>query len=302
REILVAIDIALNKHGMEQKLKESETELIRHRKQLALAMEERTAELQSSTELLREEITDRRTAEAEAIRSGQLAALGELAAGVAHEINNPINGIINYAQMLLNRSGGDSMERDIASRIIKESDRIADIVKNLLLFAREGREEKYPLKIHDIISEALSLTGAQLNNDGIKLQTDIPDDLPRIIAQRQQLEQVFLNVISNARYALNQKYPGTHENKILEIRCQKIMIAKKPYVRIVFFDRGPGIPSALLDKVVDPFYSTKPSSVGTGLGLSISHSIIKNHRGKLFIESTEGEYTKITIDLPAEEQ
>ncbi|MBI5663679.1 MAG: HAMP domain-containing histidine kinase [Nitrospirae bacterium] len=107
-----------------------------------------------------------------------------------------------------------------------------------------------------------------------------------------------MNIISNARYALNQKYPGEHKNKILEIRCKEIMISERPYVRISFNDRGTGIPEKLLDKVMNPFYSTKPSNIGTGLGLSISHSIIKNHEGKLTIDSVEGKFTKVIIELP----
>jgi signal transduction histidine kinase len=298
RELRVAVEIALYKHDIERKLIESERELRKHREQLSKLVEERTSELRSSYDLLKEEINDRRVAEAETIRAGQLAALGELAAGVAHEINNPINGIMNYAQLLLNKSIPDSSEQDIAARIIKESDRIAHIVKSLLSFAREGKEEKNPVRIQDIMSDTLGLTETQLKKDSIKIEIDIPVNLPRINAQPQQLEQVFLNIISNARYALNQKYPGGHKNKILEIRCKEIMIDKKPYVRLSFNDRGAGIPEALLGKVMNPFYSSKPSNVGTGLGLSISHSIIKNHGGKLVIDSVEGEFTKVIIDVP----
>jgi len=283
---------------MEKKLRESEKELREHRQHLAMLVEERTDELLSSNELLRDEITDRRIAEAEAIRASHLAALGELAAGVAHEINNPINGIINYAQLLLNKSSRDSMEQDLAARIIKESDRIAHIVRSLLSFAREGRKDKHPVILHEIMSDTLGLIETQLKKDGIKLDVDIPVNLPRITAQPQQLEQVFLNIISNARYALNQKYPGEHKNKILEIRGKEIMLRKSPHVQISFNDRGTGIPKSLLDKVMNPFFSTKPSNTGTGLGLSISHSIIKNHGGKLAIDSVEGKFTKIIIELP----
>lgn len=299
RELRVAVEIALYKHKMEKKLRESEMELRKHREQLALIVEERTAELSSSNELLKEEITDRRMAEAEAVRASHLAALGELAAGVAHEINNPINGIINYAQLLLNKSGMDSMEHDLAARIIKESDRIAHIVKSLLSFAREDNEEKYPININELLSQTLALIETQLKKDGIKLDIDIPADLPQVTVQPQQLEQVFLNILSNARYALNQKYPGDHKYKILEIRCREIVLRKRPYVRISFNDRGIGIAEALLNKVMNPFFSTKPSNIGTGLGLSISHSIIKNHGGKLAIDSVEGKFTKVLIELPA---
>ena len=105
-------------------------------------------------------------------------------------------------------------------------------------------------------------------------------------------------MISNARYALNQRYPGTHDNKVLEIECKELLINHHPCVKILFIDHGIGIPSNIIDKVINPFFSTKPNRVGTGLGLSISHGIISEHGGKLMITSTEGDFTKISITLP----
>jgi PAS domain S-box-containing protein len=249
-----------------------------------------------------EDITERKLAEAEAIRASHLAALGELAAGVAHEINNPINGIINYSQLLANKYKKGSREHDITTRIIKESDRIANIISNLLSFARDRREDKHPVHIHDIMSETFALIETQLEKDGIKLILDIPTKIPIINAQPQQIEQVFLNIISNARYALNQKYPGVHKDKILEIHCNKTSITKNPYIRVTFYDRGTGIPSAIHKKIINPFFSTKTGNQGTGLGLSISHGIISDHGGKLSISSVEGEFTRVTIDLPVEKK
>jgi len=247
-----------------------------------------------------EDITDQKRAEAEGVRASQLAALGELAASVAHEINNPINGIINYAQILLNKYSEGDKEQDIPNRIIKEGDRIAYIVKSLLSFARDRKEVKRLVSIQEIMSNSLVLTEMQMRKDGIKLIINIPDDLPTIPVQAQQIEQVFLNVISNARYALNQRYPDTDENKILEIKAENIIIDTKSYVQITFRDRGTGISSSISDKVLSPFFSTKPSSIGTGLGLSISHGILRNHSGNLLIDSIEGEFTKIKIQLPLE--
>jgi len=109
-----------------------------------------------------------------------------------------------------------------------------------------------------------------------------------------------MNAINNARYALNQKYhDGEHEGKILEILSEEFSIHDKKYVRITFFDRGMGIASDILDKVMDPFFSTKPSGIGTGLGLSISHGIISDHGGRVRIESNKGEFTKVIIDIPS---
>lgn len=245
------------------------------------------------------EITEKINLQAEAMRTAHLASLGEMAAGIAHEINNPINGIINYAQILADRLKSGRRENEIASQIIKEGDRVADIVRSLLSFARERKREKVPVYISDLLSDSFNLTGAQIRKDGIKLKVDIPDDLPEIIANSQQIQQVFLNIINNARYALNRKYPETDEDKILEVTAGKLMIDDKPYVRITFYDLGIGIPGDVLEKVVNPFFSTKPAGVGTGLGLSISHGIITDHNGKLTIKSLEGEFTNVIIDLPA---
>lgn len=245
-----------------------------------------------------QDVTERKNAEAEVFRAGHLASLGELAAGVAHEINNPINGIINYTQILANKSRKGSKERDIAERIIKESDRIANIVKSLLSFARTGAEEMHPVHVHEIIADSLHLTEAQMRKDGITLKVNVPSYLPAIIAHPHQIEQVFLNVLSNARYSLNQRYPGRHEGKVLEIFGKKTIIDDKQYICITFHDKGAGIPSDILDKVMHPFFTTKPGNVGTGLGLSISHGIIRNHGGKLMINSTEGISTDVIIYLP----
>jgi PAS domain S-box-containing protein len=245
-----------------------------------------------------EDITDRKRAEAEAVRASHLAALGELAAGVAHEINNPINGIINYTQILLNWSSEGDKEHDIARRIIKEGDRIANIVRNLLSFAWDDKGDKMPASISDILSEALGLTEVQLRKDGIMIILDIPPALPSVTVQSLHLEQVFLNIISNARYALNSKYEGVHEDKILEILVKEVAIGMRPYIHIVFHDRGTGIRPDILDKVMNPFFSTKPGGTGTGLGLSISHGIVSNHGGRLLIDSVEGVFTKIIVELP----
>lgn len=248
-------------------------------------------------------ITEQMRFEAEASRVAHLASLGELAAGVAHEINNPINGIINYAQMLINRSEKGGKEREIASSILREGDRVANIIRSLLFFARSGRKEKNPARVQDILSDSLALSATQLRKEGIALTLDVPPDLPAIIAHPQQIEQVFLNLISNARYALNQKYPAiVHRDKILRILGEKATVDGRICVRIIFHDQGVGIPAGIIDKVMNPFFSTKPKGTGTGLGLSISHGIIVDHEGSLRIESAEGEFTKVIVELPAAEE
>lgn len=247
------------------------------------------------------DITEKTALQAEAMRASHLASLGELAAGVAHEINNPINGIINYAQILSNKAAPGSRENEISQRIIREGDRIAGIVRSLLSFARERKEDKAPVVMRRLIEDTITLTAAHIRKDGIDMLIDVPESLPEVVANPQQLQQVFLNLISNARYALNQKYPGTNAEKKFLITGEKVTVAGSPYVRVVFYDRGAGISADIIDKVMHPFFSTKPSGIGTGLGLSISHGIIQSHGGRLSLESVDGTYTKVSIELPAKE-
>ncbi|WP_459917444.1 GAF domain-containing sensor histidine kinase [Desulfocicer niacini] len=244
------------------------------------------------------DITEKKYIQAETLRADRLASLGELAAGVAHEINNPITSIISLAEILtdkFHKLGGD---KKIPERIIHEGERIGNIVKNLLSFARDKKEEHGPVHIKDILQAALELVEKQIHKDGIHLSVNIPSDLPKIKARSQEIQQVFLNILSNARYALNTRHTGFHKNKTLEIIGEIIKIGNNEYVRITFYDRGTGIAPNHINRVVDPFFSTKPHGEGTGLGLSVSHGIIKAHGGKLRFESQSNQYTKVMIDLP----
>ena len=245
-----------------------------------------------------QDITDKIKLQKETARTGQLAAIGELAAGVAHEINNPINGVINYAQLLHNRSLDGSEERDLAERIIKEGDRIARIVKQLLFLSREDGSEAQLINLPDVLSESLSLVACQLNNEGIDLELTLAEEIPMISAYPQQLEQLFLNLISNARYALNQRYPQQNPNKRLEMAVDYDDSVSGPTLAVRFYDHGTGIASELLPKVLQPFVTSKPSADGTGLGLSLSNDIVKNHKGSLQINSKEGLYTEAVVRLP----
>ncbi|NUN24242.1 MAG: hypothetical protein HUU09_12390, partial [Candidatus Jettenia caeni] len=215
-------------------------------------------------------------------------------------INNPITGIINCAQILFNKSKEESREKDLARRIIKEGNRIANIVHSLLSFARrDTREKKSVVSIREILYETLILTEAYLRKEGIRIKLDIPHNLPAIAVHPHLIQQVFLNVINNARYALNQKYPEANDNKTLEISGEEVTIDDRPYVKMMFYDQGIGIPARIKDKIMEPFFTTKPTGKGTGLGLNVSHNIISNYRGKITIDSKEGEFTKVTIILPA---
>jgi len=243
------------------------------------------------------------TMQTETLRAGHLASIGELAAGVAHEINNPINSIINFAQIMIDEvNKGEIPAAEIPEMIIKEGDRVASIVSSLLSFARVNEKEKKPIDARDVLDEVLALTEAQIIKDGINLTIDFPRGLCKVLADFQQIEQVFLNIINNSRFALNQKHPKAHPKKNFVIHGIEETIDDRIYIEITFLDYGTGIPSAIIDKIYNPFFSTKPSGIGTGLGLAISHGIITDHNGKLIFESTYGEFTKVTVLLPALEE
>jgi PAS domain S-box-containing protein len=244
------------------------------------------------------DITEKKLLQAETARACQLASVGELAAGVAHEINNPINGIINCAQMLVDDKGASHEQAEISQRIIKAGNRIAMIVRNLLSFARNAEEAPELISIQNVLSDSLDLTEAQLRHDGIALSIEIPELLPPIKVHAHQLQQVFLNILSNARYALNQKFPSAHDKKAIEIVGNLKDANGKRYARLIFIDSGTGISADVLERICDPFYSTKPVGEGTGLGLSVSQAIVSDHGGRLYFDSVEGEYTKVIVDLP----
>lgn len=251
--------------------------------------------------VLQRNVSEKKRLEVETMRASRLASVGELAAGVAHEINNPINGVINYAQILLD--GFDEQDReveDIPARILKEAERVASIVKNLLSFAREAKEEAAPEYIPDLIFDALELVGKQFAKDGIRLYVFYSAGLPKTVVNSQKIQQVFVNLLSNARYALNQRFPGFSSHKMLRIRAYEAIDKNQSWLRIEFIDYGVGMDQEMINRVCDPFFSTKPRGEGTGLGLSISYGIIKDHGGKLSFDSQPGSYTCARVDLPVE--
>jgi len=151
--------------------------------------------------------------------------------------------------------------------------------------------------IGEALANSFRLTGTQLRKDYITVNQDIPEELPVVLAQPHEIEQVFINIISNARHALNERYPESNEDKILAVTAEKIN-HDGPYLRVSFCDHGIGISPEIIDKIRNPFFSTKSDSKRTGLGLSISHGIIDKHGGRLEIESVQNKYTKVHVDLP----
>lgn len=245
-----------------------------------------------------DDVTEQVKLEEMMIHNEKMHSVGILATGVAHEINNPATGIINLSQIIMNDTPQESEEHGIARRIEQEGERIAKIVSSLLSYSRNSQQQTEWMSIHDIFEETLALTGTQLRKDGIKLSMETREDLPLIKVDPQQIQQVFLNIINNAQFALNKKFNGMHEDKKMKIKSCVVKTGSGPYLRTWFIDKGSGIPDNLLHKAATPFFTTKPPGAGTGLGLSISSNIIENHRGKLKIESRENSHTKVIVDLP----
>lgn len=251
----------------------------------------------NATLLLARNLTEEEVIRAEAIRVAQLAAIGELASGIAHEINNPINGIINYAQIILDEPDDPETVENLAN-IISEGKRIAGIVSNLLDFARRREEIPSSSDISHIIGSSMQLLSHLLKKDGISCLLEIEEFLPPVKCNEQQLQQVVLNLISNARYAVNQKFHSPCREKKIEIKAYRHQKKEGGFIRLTFLDAGIGIVPEIRSRLFDPFFSTKPKGEGTGLGLSISHGIIRDHGGSIRVQSKPGEWTLFTIDLP----
>ena len=251
----------------------------------------------NATLLVARNLTAEEVLRAEAIRVAQLAAIGELASGIAHEINNPINGIINYAQIILD-DPKDPEATDYLVNIISEGKRIAGIISKLLDFARRRDEVLALSSIKKIITNSLQLVDHLLKKDGIIYSVELTDALPPLMCNEQQLQQVVLNMISNARFALNRKYPLPCPEKRLKIKGELQRRGKNESIILSFTDYGVGIEPEILDRLFDPFFSTKPKGEGTGLGLSISHGLVRDHGGYIKVQSKLGEWTRFIIDLP----
>lgn len=250
--------------------------------------------------LLARDLTEEQLMKAEAFRAAQLASVGELAAGVAHEINNPINGIINYSQILLDTDQNEQSAHFLRC-IIKEGKRIAGITKNLLDFSRKREQTAEPVHVPTLLRHCIELIQHQYVIDGITLSEEYAGDLPLAFCNPQQIQQVFLNVFSNARYALNERYPTAHADKLIAIAAFPQQRDQYRLVRITITDYGTGIEHDLMDRLMDPFFSTKSKGEGTGLGLSISHSLVRENKGHFRIKSQWGKWTTVLIDLPAAE-
>ena len=219
----------------------------------------------------------------------RLASLGEMAAGLAHELNNPLTGILALSQLLTNSNLPAEHKEDIEC-IYSEAKRAADIVKNVLLFARNKTGENGQSSVNEVIKDVLRLREYEERTSNITVVTNLEENLPDIPLEKGQLQQVLLNLISNAEAAIKEvNRPG-----IITVATQRV----NNHVNITFSDNGCGIKKQIMPRIFDPFFTTKEIGKGTGLGLSICYSIIVKHGGKISVKSQVNEGTTFTIRMP----
>lgn len=242
--------------------------------QMAGAFEEREKKLHRETQM-------------QIGQSEKLASIGRLAAGIAHEINNPLTGVLTFAYLLKNKKTNDKQDIKDIDVIIQETTRVSDIVKGLLDFARESTPNKELININGLIQQLLKLVKSQKEFRKIKISENFDKNLPEMLADKNQLQQVFLNLILNAGEAINETGSISISTAFAD---NNIIISIK--------DNGCGIKNEDLDKIFDPFYTTKPVGKGTGLGLSVSYGIIQKHGGTINFKSKEGEGTTFKVIFP----
>ncbi|HUU42677.1 MAG TPA: ATP-binding protein [Planctomycetota bacterium] len=237
------------------------------------------------------------------IQNSKLAAVGQLAAGVAHELNNPIVGILGYAQYALekvkSRQPGELSDKDLENYvkylgyIEHESQRCKVIVANLLNYSRKNTLELQEVRINQVLEETFTFTAHQLQMNNVRLEKDLAEGLPSLSANPQQLQQVFTNIIINAQKAMPEGGTLT-----VKSRMHGSPDDENATVKLTFADTGCGIPEEVIGRIFDPFFTTRRVGEGTGLGLSLTQGIVKNHGGEIGVASKVGKGTTFTISLP----
>jgi len=225
------------------------------------------------------------------VQSEKLSALGELVAGVAHELNNPLTSIIGYTQLIQASNASSEISDDLA-RILNQAQRAAEIVRNLLAFARQERPHRQQVDVNDLIERTIAMRSYELRVQSVHVDTDLISTLPTTLADPYQLQQVFLNLILNAEQAIADTGVGSE----IAIRTWR----KDDTIQIEVADDGPCIQHELAGRIFDPFFTTKEQGKGTGLGLSICYGIVQEHGGRIWVESDgiPGNGSRFRISLP----
>jgi len=229
-------------------------------------------------------------------QSEKLATVGELAAGIAHEVGTPLNVILGTAEYLMMEMEGDDPKIEELKIIISQAEHITKLIHQLLNFSRYNKPEFKSIDINSLVRDVLKLTDLQIAKEKIKVLTDLQSDMPTIIGDDNQLQQVLINIIVNALHAMPQGGTLTIANR-LDI-SESSTPHSNVFIEISISDTGCGIPSKDIPKIFDPFFTTKDIDKGTGLGLTVSHRIVEDHGGTIDVESKVNEGTRFTVKLP----
>ena len=237
--------------------------------------------------------TERKRQTEQLMMTDRLASIGELASGAAHELNNPLTSVIGFSQLLMERDVPDDIRENV-SIIYSQAQRAAEVVKNLLTFARKHTPVKQLNQINRIIEDVLSLRAYEHKLNNIEVKRRLAPDLPEIMADYFQMQQVFINIIINAEYFMNE----TRNGGTLTVTTKR----RNDTVVVSIADDGPGISEECLGQIFNPFFTTKEVGKGTGLGLSICHGIVTEHGGKIYAESEPGKGATFVVELPISKQ
>ena len=250
-------------------------------------------DLRETTQEIERREQELRDKQEQLVQAGKLATLGELTTGVAHELNNPLNNIGLFVGNAIDRTRAGGLDAEVVvadlEKAMAQIRKATEIISHLRTFGRAAPMAFEPADVHEIIERALSLVQEQLKQRGIEVVFDLCDEDVSVLSNPIQLEQVFINLLTNARDALE-------GSDVREIRIASSL--RDDTVCITFSDTGPGIAPELEPRVFDPFFTTKEVGSGTGLGLSITYSIVKEHGGEISVVSPPGEGATFTIELP----
>jgi two-component system, NtrC family, sensor kinase len=270
---------------------ESHGRAIPSRRVVALAMSRLPEADPPSVLLVGRDMTSEREMRVRLMESDRLAAVGELVAGVAHEVNNPLSSISAFAQLLLRDGGLTAAQRDSIEVIKSETLRASQVVKDLLAFARRSEPLREPLDLNGVVQRTLRLRGYQLTSNRINVETDLAAELSSVVGDARQLQQVCLNLMTNAIQAMATLGAGG----TLFVSTRR----EGPHVVLEMRDTGPGIPEPARAHIFEPFFTTKGEGEGTGLGLSVSYGIITAHGGTIDVPTTSGAGSTFRVMLPA---
>ena len=249
------------------------------------------SQLRATQVELRARMEAQRSAENRLVQAAKLAAVGEMAAGIAHELNNPLTSVTGFAELALDDTPPDSETRKDLEIVMREAARARDVVRRLLDFARQSESTRVRASLNDVVEDVVALSRHLIHTNGVELRLELEEDLPWILVDMNQMKQVLLNLIHNALQAM----PGGGE---LTISTKSASRAGRDWVRVSVQDTGVGIPKPDQARIFEPFYTTKGDQGGTGLGLSVTYGIVTDHAGQIDVESQPGAGSRFSVWLP----